>query len=117
VSLSRNGQFANPYSSIEIEANLPRIEAPDSGGTCDRYTGAGCSNPPSGANFYPWYHLVAPAHGSCAFTLANTIPGELNGYRGEQAQFGPLEYTEYNTVANGTKTDNYASGALTNPCP
>jgi hypothetical protein len=117
--LSQNGRgaFANPYSGIQFEADLPRIEAPDSGGTCDRYTGAGCSDPPPGAAFYPWYHEVAPTTGSCAFTLANTIPGELNGYGGEAAAWGPLEYTEYNTEANGTKTDNYASGVLTNPCP
>jgi hypothetical protein len=116
-SLTRSGAFANAYSSIQFEADIPRIEAPDSGGTCNRYTGAGCSDPPPGAAFYPWFHDLAPTAGSCAFAAANTIPGERNGYGGEQTEFGPLEYTEYTTEANGTKTDNYASRGLTNPCP
>jgi hypothetical protein len=69
------------------------------------------------AAFCPWFHEVAPTTGTCAFTLANTIPGELNAYGGEPAEFGPLAYTQYNTEANGTKADNYASGATANPCP
>jgi len=117
LSLNRRGVFANPYGNIQFEADLPRIEAPDSGGSCDRYSGAGCTNPPPGASFYPWFHELAPASGTCAFAAANTIPGELNGFGGEVAEFGPLEYTEYSTVPNGTKADNYASGVIANPCP
>jgi hypothetical protein len=117
VSLNTNGKFSNAYGDVQFEADIPRIEAADSGGACDRYTGVGCTDPPPPAAFYPWFHEVAPTTGTCAFTLANTIPGELNGYGGEQTEFGPLEYTQYNTAANGTKADNYASGATANPCP
>ena len=43
------------YSRIAFEADLPRIEAPDSGGICNRFTGENCVNPPPGAAFYPIY--------------------------------------------------------------
>ena len=43
------------YSRIAFEADLPRIEAADFGGICDRFTGADCVNPPPGSNFYPIY--------------------------------------------------------------
>ena len=43
------------YSRVAFEADLPRIEAADFGGNCDRLTGTNCVNPPPGANFYPIY--------------------------------------------------------------
>src|SRR5205823_1417363 len=33
------------FSRVGFEADLPRIEAADFGGICNRTTGAGCSNP------------------------------------------------------------------------
>ena len=45
------------YSRVAFEANLPRIEAADFGGHCNRTTGAGCTNPPPNANFYPIYSI------------------------------------------------------------
>ena len=62
-------------------------------------------------------YATVPSTSSAARLEDTAIPGELNGYSGEVVQYGPLEYTEYNTQANGTKADNYASGGLTNPCP
>jgi hypothetical protein len=46
-----------PYQEAAFETDLPRIEASDYGGPCDRSTGAGCTNPPLTddgvpANFY-----------------------------------------------------------------
>ncbi len=43
------------YSRVAFETDLPRIEAPDSGGICNRFTGENCVNPPPGSNFYPIY--------------------------------------------------------------
>ena len=43
------------YSRVAFEADLPRIEAADFGGNCNRFTGANCVNPPPGSNFYPIY--------------------------------------------------------------
>lgn len=110
------GGYDNAYPEVQFEADLPRIEAPDSGGSCDRLTGAGCTNPPPGAQFYPWFHTLTAGPG-CAFTLGNDIPGQQSDFGGEVAAYGPLEYVEYNDTSGGTKTDNFASGALTNPCP
>ena len=41
------------YSRVAFEANMPGIEA-----TCNIFTGAGCTNPPAGAQFYPIYTTV-----------------------------------------------------------
>ena len=38
---------------VAFEADLPRIEAADFGGICNRSTGENCVNPPQGATFYP----------------------------------------------------------------
>src|SRR5215472_13561615 len=48
------------YDRIAFEADLPRIEAADFGGTCNRLTGVGCVNPPVGANLYPIYTTTEP---------------------------------------------------------
>ena len=50
-----HGDGLKDYSRVGFEADLPRIEAPDFGGICDRSTGANCVNPPPGASFYPIY--------------------------------------------------------------
>ena len=53
-----------------FEADLPRIEAADFGGSCDRTDGANCVNPPPGSNFYPFFStrptLRSAASGSSA---------------------------------------------------
>ena len=41
------------YERIAFEADMPRIEAADFGGNCNRSTGENCVNPPEGAAFYP----------------------------------------------------------------
>src|SRR5205823_3302960 len=45
------------YSRVAFETDLPRIEIPSlsPNNNCNRSTGAGCVNPPNGANFYPFY--------------------------------------------------------------
>jgi hypothetical protein len=40
------------FDRLAYEADLPRIEG-DQG--CNRNTGAGCTNPPAGASFYPFF--------------------------------------------------------------
>ena len=57
-------------------------------------TGAGCTVPPNGAAFYPWFHLIT-ANGGCAWTLSNDIPGQLDSFGGVQAAWGPLELTDF----------------------
>ena len=49
TSASFNGK---DYERIAFEADLPRIEQNQG---CDRNTGANCTNPPLGAQFYPFF--------------------------------------------------------------
>src|SRR5436853_2025115 len=73
------------YKRVAFEADLPRIEAADFGGTCNRSTGAGCTNPPltddvdaSGkrtpAAFYPFFS-TQQAGGQCTWAIGNDNPG------------------------------------------
>jgi hypothetical protein len=82
------------YSEVGFEADLPRIEYPDFGGTCDGTTGANCVNPPAGARFYPIYsttdHGLLPGR-SCTWQFGGpAIPGTANN-------FGGSSVTEYST--------------------
>jgi hypothetical protein len=85
------------YSRAAFEADLPRIEAADFGGICDRSTGAGCSNPPPGSNFYPFYSTQDDASVGCAWQLGGAnIPGTTNTFGGNSsAEFGPLLFLDY----------------------
>jgi hypothetical protein len=95
------------YSQAAFETDLPRLEASDFGGSCNRSTGAGCTNPPptddgQPATFYPYYSAVAGGPGgSCSWGLGSTLPGTLNNYGGSSAtEYGPL-YGQYYYVFGG----------------
>ncbi|TML51582.1 MAG: hypothetical protein E6G21_06980 [Actinobacteria bacterium] len=67
------------YDSSVFEADMPRIEAPDFGGSCNRTTGAGCTNPPitddgAPATFYPFYSTTA---GPCRWIFGNDFQNAL----------------------------------------
>ncbi len=85
------------YSRAAFEADLPRIEAADFGGICDRSSRAGCSNPPPGSNFYPFYSSRDDASVGCAWQLGGAnIPGTTNTFGGNSsAEFGPLLFLDY----------------------
>jgi hypothetical protein len=108
-----NGQ--HNYQRIAFEADLPRIEP-----TCDRNTGAGCTNPPAGAQFYPFYTTTFD-HGSCTWQEGGKfIPGTINHYGGSStAEFGHLIRTVYPAPGFTTVSfiNNFNSGDLPNGCP
>jgi len=86
------------YDRIAFEADLPRIEAADFGGTCNRLTGVGCVNPPVGANFYPIYTTTeSEVLESCAWQLGGShIPRTRNLFGGTSAaEYGPLLLLNY----------------------
>jgi hypothetical protein len=67
------------YQQAAFEADLPRIERSDFGGTCNGSTGANCVNPPPGAALYSIYT-------SCAWQLGGPdIPGTTNTFGGTSA--------------------------------
>jgi hypothetical protein len=107
------------YSRIAFEADLPRIEAADFGGACNRTTGAGCVNPPPGSNFYPIYSTRGEA-GKCLWQLGGVnIPGTTNTFGGNStAEYGPLSLSVY-PVAGGVPSfryNNFRQVLNNNPC-
>ena len=105
----RAGRLVGPDQPGRFEADIPAVDQ-----ACNVITGAGCTVPPNGAAFYPWFHLIS-ANGGCAWALSNDIPGQLNGFGGVQAAWGPLELTDF---GGGFKAFyNNASEVIANPCP
>src|SRR5581483_11315211 len=86
------------YDRVAFEADLPRIEASDLGGFCNRTTGAGCTNPPPGA-FYPIYTTALGARQmfGCVWQLGGaSYPGTRNTFGGTStAEYGPLLQSVY----------------------
>jgi hypothetical protein len=114
------------YPQMAFEADLPRIEASDLGGTCQRRTtGANCVNPPATddghpAAFYPYYSSVTTSSG-CAYGIGATLPGTIDNFGGNStAEFGPLYRSTYWTFgghgATNQRYNNFNSGPKTNSC-
>jgi hypothetical protein len=103
------------YPTMAFEADLPRIES-----TCNRTTGAGCVNPPPGAQFYPFYSTRIDS-GTCTWQQGGDfIPGTVNDFGGSSAaEYGPLLQTVYPAAGFTTvlRYNNFNSGDLSNPCP
>jgi hypothetical protein len=123
--------FASPlfngtqnYDRVAFETDLPRIEAADFGGNCDRFTGTNCVNPPPGADFYPIYTTGTSNQtpsGHCVWQFGGThIKGTTNTFGGSSAtEFGPLLFSFYPNPnpAVRRRTNNFRNVLNTNPCP
>jgi hypothetical protein len=92
------------YSQVAFEADLPRIEYPDFGGTCNGATGANCVNPPPGSQFYPIFSTAHLSGHSAAAALSTAASGHggvcvwrLGGPNmpGTARDFGGSSATEY----------------------
>jgi len=115
-----SGRGLQNYSRVAFETDLPRIEAPDSGGICDRSTGANCVNPPAGSNFYPFYTTSFGFQG-CQWQLGGAnIPGTFNTFGGSSAtEFGPLLLSTYasgNSAGFVNRYNNFRQILSNNPC-
>lgn len=111
------------YPNFQFEADMPAFEP-----TCDTTTGAGCTNPPPGAEFYPFYSTRLDrvhGHGRHHETVCNWqeggdfIPGTVNDYGGSSAEFGSLLLTTYPGAGfmPVQRYENFNSGTLPNTCP
>jgi hypothetical protein len=97
--IDSGGQTYN-YSQVAFEADLPRIENFTTP-TCQRHfspsdphPGLGCTDPPAGAAFYPFF-TTTTSNGSCYWQLGGTnIPGTTRTFGGSPA-------AEYGTMASG----------------
>jgi len=119
-----NGQN---YSQIGFEADLPRIET-NTVPPCQRHLanpadpspGAGCVNPPVGADFYPIF-TTNTSGGSCIWQLGGThIPGTTNVFGGTSAtEYGTNPLALFYPAANGGPQYIYEDfrNILSNPCP
>jgi hypothetical protein len=108
------------YSRVAFEADLPRIEAADFGGVCDRSTGAGCTNPPPGSNFYPFFSTRNDSSVGCFWQLGGShIPGTKNLFGGSSAaEFGPLLFLDYPgpVFTPIHRTNDFRQVLSSNPC-
>jgi hypothetical protein len=114
------------YSRVAFEADLPRIEAADFGGNCNRFTGANCVNPPPGSNFYPIYTTGTStqnpsANGHCIWQFGGPyLKGTTNTFGGNSAaEYGPLLFSNYPNPnpALRIRTNNFRNVLSSNPCP
>ena len=105
---------------MAFEADLPRIEAADFGGICNRSTGANCVNPPPGSNFYPIFSTRNDDTVGCFWQLGGThIPGTKNTFGGTSAaEFGsvafPLDYP--GTAGPIVRYNDFRNVLGSNPC-
>jgi hypothetical protein len=114
------------YSRVAFEADLPRIEAADFGGSCNRFTGTNCVNPPPGSNFYPIYSTGSStengsSNGQCVWQLGGPfLKGTTNTFGGNSStEFGPLLFSFYPNPnpALRLRTNNFRRVLDSNPCP
>ena len=122
----RSVEFTSPlfngtqnFSRVAFEADLPRIEAADFGGNCNRSTGENCVNPSPGAEFYPIY--TTAQHGNnCVWHLGGPyLQNTTNTFGGNStAEFGPLLQSNYpgNNFMPVFRYNNFRQILGTNPC-
>jgi hypothetical protein len=120
-----NGQN---YSRAAFETDLPRIEDATSP-PCQRHLsnpadpdpGAGCVNPPVGAEFYPIFTTGTHA-GTCVWQLGGAhIPGTTRTFGGNSAtEYGTGLLALFYPAANGGPQyiyEDFRRILSTNPCP
>ena len=78
----------NAYPSIQFETDLAASE-----NDCNTVTGAGCTAPPHGAAFYPYWSIgkqapITGRHSACLWNFGNTIPGVTTNNFGGAAEYG-----------------------------
>jgi hypothetical protein len=88
--------------------------------SCNTVTGAGCVNPPPGAQSYPFYSTKADGS-SCTWQEGGPfLPGTINDFGGSSAtEFGLLLLTTYRAAGFTTvqRFENFNSGNLPNADP
>ena len=112
------------YAQAALEADLPRIEAADFGGKCNRTTGVGCTNPPptddgAPATFYPYFATVNNG-GTCEWGAGELPNTNGDTFAHSSAQYGSLLFSTYwlfgGHGATVQRTNNYNTGPFSNPC-
>ena len=82
------GSARTNYQQVNFETDLPDLQ---SAKTCHLSTGAGCVNPPPGAQFYPFFSSGPSVSGCDWMEGGPAIPGATNTYGGSSTTaFGSL---------------------------
>jgi hypothetical protein len=93
--------YVNSYAQIRFSTTIAASEA-----SCNLKTGAGCTVPPKGAVFYPFYSQ-AGSELVCSYVFGNVIPGvSTNSFGGDN------QYRGIHTNQGGIE-----SLIRNNPCP
>lgn len=102
------------YDMEAFEADMPAIE-PSS--TCNTSTGAGCTNPPAGVKFYPFFSMGNEKNGACTWRLGGSgVSGTTSDFGGV-SQYGTLLALVYPSMGGAiTKFDDFRSTPASNPC-
>lgn len=95
-----NGKYQQPYPQIQIETDVGASES-----TCQP-DGTGCTVPPSGAAFYPFY-ATSTSRGNCVLVVGNFSGAGINNFGGD-AQYGTPNLAWFFGTNSG--------GLQTNPC-
>jgi len=88
-----------PYPTVQFETDIAGSEI-----LCDTVTGAGCTAPPAGANFYPYWSLSfqptftfgtpSPLGTGCIWNFGNSLPNTVLNF-GKDAQYGTPNIARY----------------------
>jgi hypothetical protein len=104
------------YSRVAFEADLPRIE--DAVSPC-RFTGVGCTNPPAGATFYPFFSTVHADEG-CAWAEGGPfLKNAINRFGGSSAtEFGSTPFQIFYPAPGGSifRYNDFRTILPFNPC-
>jgi hypothetical protein len=96
-----------PYPQIQFETDIN-----GSAYLCNTTTGAGCSVPPTDANFYPYYSLSGPypfALGSyqtsCVWNFGGNLSNTIEDFGGD-AEYGSPDVARYGGTSTGAVVPN-----------
>ena len=83
-----NGQ---PYPQIQFETDVGASEI-----MCDVSTGAGCTSPPTGSKFYPFWSLSSALFGAsvCSWNFGNMLPNTIETFGGG-GQYGAPDVARF----------------------
>jgi hypothetical protein len=121
------GQLKN-YKRVAFEVDMPRIEFATTP-PCQRHLsnpsdpnpGAGCVNPPVGADFYPFFSTRLDRHGCRWQEGGRFIPGTLDDFGGSSVtEFGTTPLALFYAASNGQPQyiyEDFRQVLKDNPCP
>ena len=100
ISLTPSG-FTSLYPNMQFETNVAYTES-----ACNPFTGSGCTVPPAGAAFYPFYSQGVSGS-TCFLVFGNDVAGITTSDFGKDAQYGS---------SNPSEPALFTGGSIKNPC-